>query len=48
MQLCITESGFPILVTAIITERQGAVIIQNNECSLSRSGSVLFCAVIAL
>ena len=44
---CISESSLPILVTAITTRRQGAVVIQNIECSLSGIGNVLCCAVIA-
>ena len=46
----ITESGFPILMTGDITTftgKQGLVVIQNNEGSLSGSGNVLCCAVFA-
>ena len=42
----ITGRGLPILVTAITTGRQGAVVIHNNECFLSGSDNVLCCAVI--
>ena len=39
----ITGSGLPILVTAITTWKQGAVVIYTSECSIGRRCFVLCC-----